>query len=205
MTGKSRTPGCVFCDAHRRPEQSDLIVFRGRACFVILNLYPYNNGHLMVVPNRHIGTLADATPDELDELIDLTRRAEIVLTEAYAPHGMNMGINLGKPAGAGVLDHVHLHVVPRWNGDTNFMTVVGETRVLPEELPQSAATGSGRSSSSSTCADRSGVPALRIDRVRLRPQILETEPTRGSLCRASRRADSPRETRRHRLGPCNSN
>ena len=139
VTGKSRTPGCVFCDAIDGREQSDLIVFRGCACFVILNLYPYNNGHLMVVPNRHIGTLADATPDELHELIDLTRRAEMVLTEAYEPHGMNMGINLGKPAGAGVLDHVHLHVVPRWNGDTNFMTVVGETRVLPEELPKSAA------------------------------------------------------------------
>ena len=92
----------------------------------------------MVVPNRHIARLADATSDELHELIELTRRAEIVLTEAYAPHGLNMGINLGKPAGAGVLDHVHLHVVPRWNGDTNFMTVVGDTRVLPEGLPQSA-------------------------------------------------------------------
>ena len=139
MTGKSAAPGCVFCDAIAGRAQSDLIVFRGVACFVILNLYPYNNGHLMVVPNRHIGTLVDATPGELHELIDLTQRAEIVLTEAYAPHGMNMGINLGKPAGAGVLDHVHLHVVPRWNGDTNFMTVVGATRVLPEELPQSAA------------------------------------------------------------------
>jgi ATP adenylyltransferase len=129
----------VFCDAVAGREQSDLVVFRGRTCFIILNLYPYNNGHLMVVPNRHIGKLAEGTSDELCELIELTRRAEMVLTEAYAPHGLNMGINLGKPAGAGVLDHVHLHVVPRWNGDTNFMTVVGATRVLPEELPQSAA------------------------------------------------------------------
>jgi ATP adenylyltransferase len=139
VTGKSTSPGCVFCDAVEGREQSDLIVWQGTTCFVILNLYPYNNGHLMIVPNRHIGTLAEATSDELHELIELTRRAEIVLTEAYAPHGLNMGINLGKPAGAGVLDHVHLHVVPRWNGDTNFMTVVGATRVLPEELPQSAA------------------------------------------------------------------
>jgi ATP adenylyltransferase len=139
VTAKNTSPGCVFCDAFEGREQSDLIVFQGIACFVILNLYPYNNGHLMVVPNRHIGTLAEATPAELHELIELTRRTEIVLTEAYAPHGLNMGINLGKPAGAGVLDHVHLHVVPRWNGDTNFMTVVGATRVLPEELPQSAA------------------------------------------------------------------
>ena len=92
----------------------------------------------MVVPNRHIASLAAATGDELSELIELTRRAEIVLGEAYHPHGLNMGINLGKSAGAGVLDHVHMHIVPRWNGDTNFMTVVGDTRVLPEELPQSA-------------------------------------------------------------------
>jgi ATP adenylyltransferase len=139
VTGKSTSPGCVFCEAVAGHQQSDLVVFQGRTCFVILNLYPYNNGHLMVVPNRHIGKLADATSEELCELIELTRRAEIVLTEAYAPHGLNMGINLGKPAGAGVLDHVHLHVVPRWSGDTNFMTVVGATRVLPEELPQTAA------------------------------------------------------------------
>ena len=139
MTGKSTTPGCVFCAAAAGGAQSDLVVFEGGSCFVILNLYPYNNGHLMVVPNRHIGSLAEATSAELHELIELTRRAEIVLTKAYAPHGLNMGINLGKPAGAGVLDHVHLHVVPRWNGDTNFMTVVGTTRVLPEELPQSVA------------------------------------------------------------------
>jgi ATP adenylyltransferase len=106
---------------------------------VILNKFPYNNGHLMVVPKRHIASLVAATGDELCELIDLARRAETALTEAYAPHGMNMGINIGKPAGAGVLDHVHLHVVPRWNGDTNYMTVVGQTRVLPEELEQTVA------------------------------------------------------------------
>jgi ATP adenylyltransferase len=129
----------VFCEALQGREQSDLIVFLGPTCFVILNLYPYNNGHLMVVPNRHIGKLAEATSEELNEMMEFTRRAEIALTRAYAPHGLNMGINLGKPAGAGVLDHVHLHVVPRWNGDTNFMTVVGTTRVLPEELPESAA------------------------------------------------------------------
>jgi ATP adenylyltransferase len=126
----------VFCDAQNpSEEQSSLIVFRGTTCYVILNLYPYNNGHLMVVPNRHIPSLAAATTEELCELIELTRRSELALGEAFDPHGMNMGINLGKPAGAGVLDHVHMHVVPRWNGDTNFMTVVGDTRVLPEELP----------------------------------------------------------------------
>jgi ATP adenylyltransferase len=138
--------GCVFCRALAAPDSSpgssqppdDLVLFRGRTCFIVLNLYPYNNGHLMVVPNRHISSLAPATADELGELIELTRRAELALNEAYTPQGLNMGINLGKPAGAGVLDHVHLHVVPRWNGDTNFMTVVGGTRVLPEDLPQTA-------------------------------------------------------------------
>ena len=139
ITGERASTGCVFCNALTDKEAAPLILFRGRACYVILNLFPYNNGHLMVVPNRHIGTLASATPEELAELVELTRRAEIALTEAYAPHGMNMGINLGKPAGAGILDHLHLHVVPRWNGDTNFMTVIGRTRVLAEELPQTAA------------------------------------------------------------------
>ena len=138
ITGERTTAGCVFCDALTNTDADPLVVFRGHTCFVILNLFPYNNGHLMVVPNRHVGTLAEATPQELAELMELTRRSEIALTEAYAPHGMNVGMNLGKPAGAGILDHVHMHIVPRWNGDTNFMTVIGQTRVLPEELPQSA-------------------------------------------------------------------
>jgi ATP adenylyltransferase len=139
ITGAGQATGCVFCTALSDPEADPLIVFRGKTCFVILNLFPYNNGHLMVIPNRHIATLGSATHEELSELIELTRDAEIALTEAFAPHGLNMGINLGKAAGAGVLDHVHLHVVPRWNGDTNFMTVIGRTRVLPEELPDTAA------------------------------------------------------------------
>lgn len=140
MTDSARTAGCVFCDVQLdSTAQGSLIVHRGRTCFVILNLYPYNSGHLMVVPNRHVGSLVAASTDELTELIELTRIAEAALTEAYSPQGMNMGINLGKPAGAGVLDHLHMHIVPRWNGDTNFMTIVGEARVLPEELPVAAA------------------------------------------------------------------
>ena len=138
IVGERAVEGCVFCNALGDGDEAALIVFRGQTCFVILNLYPYNNGHLMVVPNRHIGSLAAASAEELHELIELTRRAEVALTEAYAPQGMNMGINLGKPAGAGILEHLHVHLVPRWNGDTNFMTIVGQTRVLPEELPQSA-------------------------------------------------------------------
>jgi ATP adenylyltransferase len=139
ITGVQSSSGCVFCNALSDPAANSLVVFRGSTCFVILNLFPYNNGHLMVIPTRHIASLAAASPEELRELIELTRIAEQALTETYAPHGMNMGINLGKPAGAGILDHVHMHVVPRWNGDTNFMSVVGQTRVLAEELPDTAA------------------------------------------------------------------
>jgi len=133
------SPACVFCAAPELPEPASLIVARGNACFVVLNLYPYNNGHVLVVPNRHIGSLAETTPEELAELMVLARRAEMALTEAYRPHGMNIGINLGRSAGAGVPGHLHIHLVPRWNGDTNFMTVVGETRVVPEEPPRTLA------------------------------------------------------------------
>ena len=121
--------GCIFCDAG-----DDLVLARGRLCYAILNLYPYNNGHLMIVPRRHIGTLSAATADELAELMRLTRHAEMALTEAYRPQGINVGMNLGRPAGAGIIDHLHVHLVPRWTGDTNFMSVVGNVRVLPEEL-----------------------------------------------------------------------
>ena len=140
MTGASGPPNgdCIFCNASE-PGHGDLILIRGRVSFVILNLYPYNNGHLMVVPNRHVATLAATTADEQAELMRLTRHAEIALTEAYTPQGINIGVNLGKPAGAGVLDHLHVHVVPRWSGDTNFMTVVGNVRVLPENLGATAA------------------------------------------------------------------
>jgi ATP adenylyltransferase len=136
----SRDPqACAFCAAPDEDPARSLVVFRGTACYIVLNLYPYNNGHLMVVPHRHIATLEAATPAELAELMGLTRLAEITLNEVYCPHGLNVGINLGRPAGAGILDHLHVHVVPRWNGDTNFMSVFGQTRVLPEELPQTAA------------------------------------------------------------------
>ena len=139
ITGKASPEGCVFCNALSDPAAEPLIVFRGRSCFVILNLFPYNNGHLMVIPNRHIPSLGAATAEERTELIELTAIAEAALTEVYQPQGLTMGSNLGKPAGAGILDHLHLHIVPRWNGDTNFMTVVGRTSVLPEELPDSGA------------------------------------------------------------------
>ena len=114
-------------------------MFEGRTCYVILNLYPYNNGHLMVVPFRHVASLGALTPEELQEMAMLVQRTEAALLEAYQPQGINVGINLGKPAGAGILEHIHVHAVPRWAGDTNFMTVVGEMRVLPESLGDSAA------------------------------------------------------------------
>jgi ATP adenylyltransferase len=138
VTGTGEPQGCIFCAALERAEAEPLVLFIGDTAFVILNLYPYNNGHLMVVPKRHVGTLAAASTEELAEMMLLTQRAEVALEEAYKPHGLNVGVNLGRPAGAGVLDHLHIHVVPRWNGDTNFMSVVGNVRVLPEELPQAA-------------------------------------------------------------------
>lgn len=129
---------CIFCAALAAPEPDPLVVRRGARAFVILNKFPYNNGHLMVVPHRHVARLADLDADELLEMMALAQTAERVLTEVYRPHGFNLGINLGRPAGAGILDHLHLHIVPRWNGDTSFMTVFDETRVLPEELSETA-------------------------------------------------------------------
>ena len=139
VTSTKPDTGCVFCDAPRPPNPDSLIVYERKTCFVILNLYPYNNGHLMVVPYRHTPSFASLTEAERHEMADLQALSEQALVEAYSPHGINMGVNIGKPAGAGVLEHVHVHLVPRWNGDTNFMTVVGTTRVLPEDLQQSAA------------------------------------------------------------------
>lgn len=131
--------GCPFCEAPTLPEQQSLIVFSGRTCYVILNLYPYNNGHLMVVPYKHTDTLTGLDADELHELADLTRLSEAALREGYRLEGINMGVNLGKVAGAGIVEHIHVHLVPRWLGDTNFMPVIGQTRVLPEELGATAA------------------------------------------------------------------
>jgi ATP adenylyltransferase len=137
VTGTSGADECIFCDARQR-DSEPLIVARGQTAFVILNLFPYNSGHVMVVPNRHVATLAGLTRDELAETMLLTQRCELALNEVYQPQGINVGINLGRPAGAGIVDHVHVHLVPRWTGDTNFMSVVGNVRVLPEEVGQSA-------------------------------------------------------------------
>ena len=138
VTRSGSDTGCVFCDALLSDEGRALVVGEGRTCYVILNLYPYNSGHLMVVTRRHVGTLAALETDEVCEMAAWVRRAEMALNEAYEPQGINVGMNLGRPAGAGVLDHLHIHLVPRWTGDTNFMSVVGNVRVLPEELPRTA-------------------------------------------------------------------
>jgi ATP adenylyltransferase len=141
VTGTASPSRCIFCEAippAADPKRDALVLVRGRHSFVILNLYPYNNGHLLVAPNRHIATLGVATADELSEMMRFVRDAETALTEAYRPDGINIGINLGRPAGAGIVDHIHIHAVPRWTGDTNFMSVVGNTRVLPEDLGDTA-------------------------------------------------------------------
>jgi len=135
-TAKGEHDACIFCEGNGL--DTSLVVLTGTTCFVILNLYPYNNGHLMVAPKRHIKTLTSLTADERVELMTLARWSEMALNEAYQPQGINVGINLGKAAGAGIEDHLHIHLVPRWAGDTNFMTAVAETRVLPESLQDTA-------------------------------------------------------------------
>ncbi len=134
VTQAGQEPGCVMCRAWEGREQAgSLVVHVGQRNFVLMNLYPYTSGHVMVAPVRHVGSLGQASPEELAEMMALARRTEAVFAQAYRPDGLNVGMNLGKSAGAGVADHIHLHVVPRWNGDTNFMTVVGGTRVIPED------------------------------------------------------------------------
>jgi ATP adenylyltransferase len=129
---------CIFC---AKPAQDDdaanLIVHRGERSFVILNLFPYTNGHLMVAPYEHSGRLQDLPPETTGEMMALAQRAMGRLEEVYEPHGFNVGFNQGRVAGAGVEHHIHLHVVPRWGGDTNFMPVIADTRVMPQTLEQS--------------------------------------------------------------------
>ncbi len=126
---------CVFCQALERQDgQENLIIFRGKTAFVTLNAFPYTSGHMMVLPYIHVRNLTDLDPDTRAEMMELTTRATQVLEKVYQAEGFNVGINLGESAGAGIEEHIHIHVVPRWVGDTNFMAAVGETRMLPEEL-----------------------------------------------------------------------
>jgi ATP adenylyltransferase len=127
--------GCIFCEKPAEgQDERNWILYRGERAFIILNAFPYNNGHLMVAPVRHTADVESLLPEEQAEIFDLTRLCVSLLREAYRPDGYNIGMNLGKVAGAGVADHLHMHVVPRWNGDTNFMPVLAETKVLPDSL-----------------------------------------------------------------------
>ena len=132
----SEGQGCVFCSMAADPEhdEDNFVLHRGEHAFVVLNLYPYITGHLMVVPYLHTSEFDSLAKEITDELIDLAKRAQTALREVYSPSGFNLGMNLGAAAGAGITDHMHIHLLPRWSGDTNFMTTVAETRVLPEDL-----------------------------------------------------------------------
>jgi ATP adenylyltransferase len=129
--------GCVFCKCSIRCD--DYVVFEGKTCFVMLNRYPYVNGHLMVIPERHLGDIAELTQEERIEIFSLLDASVKVLKEAMNPQGFNIGMNLGKAGGAGIAEHAHVHVIPRWEGDTNFMTVISQVRVIPEDLASTAA------------------------------------------------------------------
>jgi ATP adenylyltransferase len=131
----ANSTGCVFCDkAASADDAANLVVHRGQFCFVLLNIFPYNNGHLMVVPYLHTAALTDLDADASLELLTLTAQAQAALGKTMHPEGYNLGMNLGKVSGAGIADHLHLHIVPRWNGDTNFMPVLADVKVLPDSL-----------------------------------------------------------------------
>ena len=129
--------GCVFCKCSIRCDE--YVVFEGKTCFVMINRYPYTGGHLMIIPNRHVGQYAELTIAERTEIFGLVDISIKVLKESMNPGGFNVGMNLGKAAGAGIEEHIHVHVIPRWEGDTNFMSVVGKVRVIPEDVAITAA------------------------------------------------------------------
>ncbi len=133
--GVPQSEGCVFCSKPGLDrDREELILYRGETCFIIMNLFPYNNGHVMVVPFRHTADFQSLTTAEQAEMMRLTQFSVRVLEEAFHPDAYNIGMNLGRIAGAGIAEHLHMHIVPRWNGDTNFMPVIAETKVLPDAL-----------------------------------------------------------------------
>lgn len=134
VTGDDK-PGCIFCNKPDEDrDQDNMILKRGKLGFIMLNLYPYNNGHLMVAPYRHVGDFSLLNDEELLDVMRLVQLGKEVLSQAFRPDGFNIGINLGRVAGAGIEDHVHVHIVPRWNGDTNFMPVIADIKVMPQAL-----------------------------------------------------------------------
>ena len=135
INSEKKENGCIFCDVIERKDDSvNLIIYRGYKTFVILNRYPYTSGHLMVIPYQHSETLSNLDIETRTEMMELVNKASEVVKEVYKPEGFNIGINMGSAAGAGIADHIHIHVVPRWIGDTNFIPVVGDTRLIPEDL-----------------------------------------------------------------------
>jgi ATP adenylyltransferase len=134
ITTADREPGCVFCRILQGEDEKNFVVHRAKHNFVVLNLFPYTSGHLMIVPYEHIASLAEVSSEVTAEMMELAKQSQIAIETEYNPDGFNIGMNLGRSAGAGVADHLHLHVVPRWAGDANFVSIIGETRVLPEEL-----------------------------------------------------------------------
>ena len=134
-TVKAQEDGCIFCKMLAEPDdERNLIIYRGELAFVVMNLFPYNTGHLMVVPIRHTGDFQSLSTDEHLELMSLIARSHAALAKAFSPHGFNVGMNLGRASGAGIADHLHYHIVPRWSGDSNFMSVVADTKVISESL-----------------------------------------------------------------------
>ena len=133
---EGRTDVCVFCELLRddRDDESKYILHRATHNYIVLNIYPYISGHLLIIPYTHTGELDAASKEVTDEMMDLTKRCQTALRETYHPHGFNLGMNLGKAAGAGVAGHIHMHIMPRWIADSNFMSTIGETRVIPEDL-----------------------------------------------------------------------
>ena len=135
ITASQQESGCIFCAKPQEDrDEKNLILYRGEQSFIILNAFPYNNGHLLVAPYRHVADLSLLSEEEHLDIVRLTMLGCEVLKSAVSPHGFNVGANLGQVAGAGIADHLHVHIVPRWNGDTNFMPVIGEVKVLPEAL-----------------------------------------------------------------------
>ena len=143
--------GCIFCELPKLGDDARVfIVYRGKTCFVILNSFPYTSGHVMIVPFQHLDELQKLPLEAAHEMIELAQRLEGVLRQLYSPDGVNLGMNIGRAAGAGIASHIHMHVLPRWVADSNFMTVVGETRVLPETLEQTYARIKGALQSAAT-------------------------------------------------------
>jgi len=141
IKGHGAREGCIFCEAPKRGVSKDsLIIYMGSKNYIILNKYPYNSGHLMIVPYRHVSSIEDLDMDELAEMMLLARASIRALRKAYNPHGFNIGVNLGEAAGAGIAEHIHMHIVPRWVGDTNYTTILGGVKVIPQSLEEAWST-----------------------------------------------------------------